>query len=630
MPTQVQFRRGTTAQNNSFTGAAGELSFDTQVKTIRVHDGSVAGGTILAKSSDLTTANVSEVSNLYFSNARAILAEIPAVTQLAVTNSGSSGFLIDSYSGSNPTIYVTAGETISFSLNVSGHPFMIRVSNGGSNYSTGLTHVATNGTETTDSDAQSKVTGKLFWKVPYSLAGSTYVYQCSAHAGMVGNIVIQKPVSTVSTTDISEGSNLYFTNARVYSNVITIGYATNANVALKANVTDLTTANVTEVTNLYFSNARARAALSAGDGTIIYDVATGQIRATANITATIENTVNNLSTSNVSEGSNLYFTSARVFSAVTGNLALKANLTDKLNVFAATTSSELSGIISDETGSGALVFGTSPAISTSLTTPSASFNLVNATATTVNFAGAGTTISIGAATGTTTVNNSLTVSGNLQVSGTTTTVNSTTLEVADKNITIAKGAANSAAADGAGITVDGASATFNYVHGTTAWTSSQDLNLASNKAFMVAGTSVLSGSALGTGVTSSSLTSFGNSPTFTGTITAAEITASGNVTSPFFYSQSDINLKKDLVHVTNALDIVNRLDGYWFKWKSNDADSLGMIAQHVESVLPMLIGTSPDGSKTIQYNGIIAILLEAIKAQQIQIDEIKAKLDEKL
>ena len=714
MPTQVQFRRGTTAQNNSFTGAAGELSINTSNNTIRVHNGSTSGGFELAKVSDittavanlidaapgaldtlnelaaainddanfattivtqlgnkantasLTTANVSEVSNLYFSNARAILAEIPAVTQIAVTHSGSSAYLLDSYSDNNPTIYVTAGETISFNLNVTGHPFMIRESNGGSNFNTGLTHIATDGTETTGSNAQSKVTGKLFWKVPYSLAGSTYVYQCSAHAGMVGNIVIQKPVSTVSTTDISEGSNLYFSNARVYSNVITIGYATNANVALKANVTDLTTANVAElnnlyytnarvfaavtgnlalkanitdlttanvieVSNLYFSNARARSALSAGDGTIIYDPATGQIRATANITATIENTVNNLTTADVTESAgNLYFTTARVFSAVTGNLALKANLTDKLNVFASTSSSELSGIISDETGSGALVFGTSPAITTSLTTPSASFNLVNATATTVNFAGAGTTISIGAGTGTTTVNNSLTVSGNLQVSGTTTTVNSTTLEVADKNITVAKGAANSAAADGAGITVDGASATFNYVHSTTAWTSSQDLNLASGKVFMVNGTSVLSGSTLGTGITSSSLTSFGNSPTFTGTITAAEITASGNVTSPFFYSQSDINLKKDLVHVTNALDIVNQLDGYWFKWKSNDADSLGMIAQHVESVLPMLIGTSPDGSKTIQYNGIIAILLEAIKAQQIQIDEIKAKLDEKL
>ena len=66
---------------------------------------------------------------------------------------------------------------------------------------------------------------------------------------------------------VAEGStNLYFTNARVYSNVVSIGYATNSNVALKANVVDLTTANVTELTNLYFTNARARAAFTAGSG----------------------------------------------------------------------------------------------------------------------------------------------------------------------------------------------------------------------------------------------------------------------------------------------------------------------------------------------------------------------------
>ena len=44
MPTQLQFRRGTTAQNNSFTGAVGELSIDTDTKNIRIHDGSNAGG----------------------------------------------------------------------------------------------------------------------------------------------------------------------------------------------------------------------------------------------------------------------------------------------------------------------------------------------------------------------------------------------------------------------------------------------------------------------------------------------------------------------------------------------------------------------------------------------------------
>ena len=135
----------------------------------------------------------------------------------------------------------------------------------------------------------------------------------------------------------------------------------------------------------------------------------------------------------------------------------------------------------------------------------------------------------------------------------------------------------------------------------------------------------------GTGTTTSTGTGsvvLSESPTLTGTLSAAEISATGNVTSPYFYSQSDINLKKDLSPITDALGIVKSLDGYKFKWKNNDAESIGLIAQYVETVLPMLIGTAPDGSKTVLYNGIIAILLEAIKAQQVQIDEIKAKLNE--
>ena len=63
----------------------------------------------------------------------------------------------------------------------------------------------------------------------------------------------------------------------------------------------------------------------------------------------------------------------------------------------------------------------------------------------------------------------LILSGNLTVNGTTTTVNSTTLDVTDKNITIAKSAADAAAANGAGITVDGASANITYTSATDTW-----------------------------------------------------------------------------------------------------------------------------------------------------------------
>jgi len=119
---------------------------------------------------------------------------LPAVTRLNVTNSGSSAFLLYQYSGNNPAIYVRAGETLAFNLSVTGHPFLIRVSNAGANSDTGLTHVTSNGVITTSSDAQGKQSGTLYWKVPYNLAGNTYVYQCSVHSGMVGNIIIEPSV----------------------------------------------------------------------------------------------------------------------------------------------------------------------------------------------------------------------------------------------------------------------------------------------------------------------------------------------------------------------------------------------------------------------------------------------------
>ena len=118
---------------------------------------------------------------------------LPSVTRLDVTHSGSSAYLIDQYTGNNPELYIRAGETLAFNLAVTGHPFLIRVSSGGTQYNTGLTHVTTTGTVTTGSSAQGQVTGTLYWKVPAELSGNTYVYQCSIHGGMVGNIVIERP-----------------------------------------------------------------------------------------------------------------------------------------------------------------------------------------------------------------------------------------------------------------------------------------------------------------------------------------------------------------------------------------------------------------------------------------------------
>ncbi len=71
----------------------------------------------------------------------------------------------------------------------------------------------------------------------------------------------------------------------------------------------------------------------------------------------------------------------------------------------------------------------------------------------------------------------LTITGGLTVNGTQTVINSTTLDVDDLNITVAKGAADAAAANGAGLTVDGASATFNYANTGDKWTMNKPLDV---------------------------------------------------------------------------------------------------------------------------------------------------------
>ena len=105
----------------------------------------------------------------------------------------------------------------------------------------------------------------------------------------------------------------------------------------------------------------------------------------------------------------------------------------------------------------------------------------------------------------------LTLTGNLTVQGSTTTVESSTMTVTDKNITIARSAANDAAADGAGLTVDSAEGakTWNWVDATDAWTSSEHIDLASGKAYYINGASVLNATTLGGAVVASSLTSVG-------------------------------------------------------------------------------------------------------------------------
>ena len=110
-----------------------------------------------------------------------------------------------------------------------------------------------------------------------------------------------------------------------------------------------------------------------------------------------------------------------------------------------------------------------------------------------------------------TTSGNVVVGGDLTVNGTTTTVNSTTISVDDKNIELGSvGTPTDTTADGGGITLKGATdKTLNWVNATDAWTSSEHIDLATGKAFYIAGASVLNATTLGSAVVNSSLTSVG-------------------------------------------------------------------------------------------------------------------------
>lgn len=90
------------------------------------------------------------------------------------------------------------------------------------------------------------------------------------------------------------------------------------------------------------------------------------------------------------------------------------------------------------------------------------------------------------------VSSTVVIAGNLQVDGTQTVVNSTTIELDDKNIELAKGLGNDAAVDGGGITLVSTEGnkTFNWVDSSDAWTSSENLELASGKSLIIGSASM--------------------------------------------------------------------------------------------------------------------------------------------
>lgn len=86
----------------------------------------------------------------------------------------------------------------------------------------------------------------------------------------------------------------------------------------------------------------------------------------------------------------------------------------------------------------------------------------------------------------------------------------------------------------------------------------------------------------------------------------------GKLTATTVNSSSDENLKKDIHTIENALDKIKQLRGVNFTWKDTDEKSAGVIAQELQKVFPELVSENENGL-SINYNGLIGVLIEAIK-----------------
>ena len=107
-----------------------------------------------------------------------------------------------------------------------------------------------------------------------------------------------------------------------------------------------------------------------------------------------------------------------------------------------------------------------------------------------------------------------------------------------------------------------------------------------------------------------------------------DIVVTGNITA---YYSSDISLKDNIRPIESAIFKVKQIRGITFDWneKANELQQekghdVGLIAQEVEKVLPEVIQIRKDGIKAISYEKVVPLLVEAIKEQQIQIEELKS------
>jgi len=120
---------------------------------------------------------------------------------------------------------------------------------------------------------------------------------------------------------------------------------------------------------------------------------------------------------------------------------------------------------------------------------------------------------------------------------------------------------------------------------------------------------------------------------------SVRLQVAGDIIANSIAGSSDLRYKTNIRPVYNALDKVKALRGVYFNWNKEafpdknfgTKDELGFIAQEIENVVPEIVtkDNTKEEYRSVKYDKLVALLVEAIKEQQIQIDSLKIELNKK-
>ena len=117
-----------------------------------------------------------------------------------------------------------------------------------------------------------------------------------------------------------------------------------------------------------------------------------------------------------------------------------------------------------------------------------------------------------------------------------------------------------------------------------------------------------------------------------GTVYAADnVRAGGDVIA---YYSSDERLKNNIITIQNPIDKVKQLRGVEYEWNGlqhtypSGSKDTGIIAQDVRKVLPQIVKEKRDGYLGVRHDRLVGLLVESVKEQQTQIDELKKEVEE--